>query len=600
MINKLLLQYRQMLSRQEIFAALLGSFFVIIFATASATLIFTGPLYPFLPIGISAALIGSAVLCLATALKSQFHFGIAWPHAIQAAIMALILANILRETTAIDLYPTMLATIIISSLVTGIIIFSIGYFRLSHFVRFMPYPVIGGFTAGSGWLIVVGALKMMAEVPITFKSLFQPAMWVFYLPGICFGLLLLFLIKRYKSFYILPFLLTIAIPLTYIVMWLLHTSVSQAEQYGWLFPRIPEHLPWHALRSSSWADIDWKSMVSQFTYLITMIAIIVILQLLDVSALEVAIDKRVDFDRELKISGVANIITACLMGLAANIRFSGSYLTYTIGARKNICGIVVAIVCVALLVSGFNILDYLPKLVVTGLLFYFGLNILYQWTVETIKILPLSDYAVIIIILVAVMIWGILQGIAVGLLVSFLFFIVKYSKIPYLKYIVTGETHQSTCHYPLQLERYLHQHGEQIVLFKLQGFIFFGTATSLVDIIDELIQKNKDIRFLILDFQFVPSIDSSASYSFRYIKRVAVDKNIQLIFCQCNASVQKLFIAIGVLQDSSNVIMEFIDADHAVEWCELQIFQQNHLQISFQEKVSLNKLLGDLLRINNI
>lgn len=52
-------------------------------------------------------------------------------------------------------------TVMTSGLSTGVILFLLGRFKASRFIRFIPYPAVGGFLAGTGWLLVTGAYKVM-------------------------------------------------------------------------------------------------------------------------------------------------------------------------------------------------------------------------------------------------------------------------------------------------------------------------------------------------------------------------------------------------------------------------------------------------------
>ena len=58
-----------------------------------------------------------------------------------------------------------------TTVLTGVFFFVLGRFRLGGLVRYLPYPVIGGFLAGTGWLLVRGSVGVMADVPLGFAML---------------------------------------------------------------------------------------------------------------------------------------------------------------------------------------------------------------------------------------------------------------------------------------------------------------------------------------------------------------------------------------------------------------------------------------------
>ncbi len=78
-----------------------------------------------------------------------------------------------------------------------------GIFRLGGLIRFIPYPVIGGFLAGTGWLLVRGSFGVMADASLTFAGLphlFQADVLHRWLPGLLFAILLYLVVRRLPSF----------------------------------------------------------------------------------------------------------------------------------------------------------------------------------------------------------------------------------------------------------------------------------------------------------------------------------------------------------------------------------------------------------------
>ena len=92
------------------------------------------------------------------------------------------------------MFATFLAAIALTTLLMAVILLVIGHFRLGGFVRYIPYPVVGGFLAGTGWLLAQGGLGVMLDVPLTIANLprlFTPDRLIAWLPGLVFGVALL-------------------------------------------------------------------------------------------------------------------------------------------------------------------------------------------------------------------------------------------------------------------------------------------------------------------------------------------------------------------------------------------------------------------------
>ena len=90
---------------------------------------------------------------------------------------------------------TVVAAITLTSLLAGVFFWVLGWLRQGSLVRYIPYPVIGGFLAGTGWLLFQGGLGVMSDASLTLAhlpTLFQADLLLRWLPGVVLavGLLL--------------------------------------------------------------------------------------------------------------------------------------------------------------------------------------------------------------------------------------------------------------------------------------------------------------------------------------------------------------------------------------------------------------------------
>jgi len=136
-----------------------------------AALIFSGVLAPFVAHGIGFILFGAFAILLIGALTSSIPGTMTIPQDTPAAILALIVAGVVSNMSASvtldETFTTAVVAIILTSLFAGLIFLLFGRFKLSGFARFIPYPVVGGFLAGTGWLLVKGGLSVMTDMSLT-------------------------------------------------------------------------------------------------------------------------------------------------------------------------------------------------------------------------------------------------------------------------------------------------------------------------------------------------------------------------------------------------------------------------------------------------
>ena len=139
----------------------------LVFSLSYATLIFSGPLVPWLAYGMAATFITAAIGGIVMASRSSLPFALASPDASTSAMTAALvgaLATRLAAEGAGDrlLAPTLIVLPLTAAL-AGLALCALGIARAGRAVRFVPYPVIGGFLGASGWLIA--AVMKVAAMP---------------------------------------------------------------------------------------------------------------------------------------------------------------------------------------------------------------------------------------------------------------------------------------------------------------------------------------------------------------------------------------------------------------------------------------------------
>ncbi len=170
----------------------------VIYALSMASLIFNGDLAAFLPYGFGISLVSSVVLLVGTSLTSSMPGVFSSTQDSPTVVMAVIaasLAGLLVTANSAEKLATILVSISITTILTGILFLTLGSFGLGKLVRFIPYPVMGGFLAGTGWLLVQGSFGVMTDHLLTMSNLttlLQPNQLILWLPGIFFALALFF------------------------------------------------------------------------------------------------------------------------------------------------------------------------------------------------------------------------------------------------------------------------------------------------------------------------------------------------------------------------------------------------------------------------
>jgi len=545
-----------------------------------AALIFSGVLSPYVAHGIGFILFGAFAILLIGALTSSIPGAMTIPQDTPAAILALIAAGVassMPATATLDeTFITAVAAIIATTLLTGLIFLFFGRFKLSGFARFIPYPVVGGFLAGTGWLLAKGAFSVMTDTNFTldnFSLLFQTEILLHWLPGLIFALALLMILRRSSHFLVIPGMLALGIGLFYIALAVTGVSISQAAELGWLLGPFEQEALFQPLTFASLAQVNWPAIATQLDKIGAVIVLSLISLLLNTSALEVAVKEDIDMNRELQSAGLANLIAGLFGSPVGYPALSLTVLAHRLNAKTRLAGVIAALFCGVVLVFGASLLTYFPKPILGGILLFMGLSFLVEWVIDARTRLPRIDYLLVLMILIAIASIGFLEGIAIGVLAAVVMFVVSYSQINAVKHSLSGETYRSKVERPLVHRQTLQERGGEIFILQMQGFIFFGTAQKLLDRIKERLQNPEcqRLHYVILDFRQVVLLDSSAVFSITRMKQLAESQKIHMVWTNLSPAIVHLMEKGGLVDETDDSFLIFPTLDHGLEWCENQI-----------------------------
>lgn len=566
----------------SLIAGTISGIIFVVSAMALAALIFTGPLSPYLPQGIGILLVGSIIFALFSALTATYPLILSAPQDIPIAILALMAvsigADINGQMVAEEAFQFIFVAIGVTSVLVGLFFWILGRFRLGKLVRFIPFPVVGGFLAGTGWLIVKFSFTMMTDMDLTLVNLehFIESHILFqWFPGLVFAVVMLLAGRRFSHYLLTPGILTGSIILFYGIMFTQGFTFGELENRGFLLGPFPEGGLFPGFPFQYVPDFRWDLFLVHLPAIATMMILSAISVLFNYSGLELIVKEDFDLDKELRLTGYSNILAGIAGTPAGYLTLSETSLAYNIGSRSRLPSIIVAVFCGIALLIGAQALSIFPKVILGGLLLNLGLEFLVEWLVDTWKRLHKSDYLVIVLILIVIGTVGFLEGIVIGLLMSIALFVINYSKVEVVKYELTGKTFNSNVERSEYLRKILDDNGDQIFILPLQGFIFFGTANKLLQRVLDRIENDtrNSMKYLLSDFRQVTGMDSSAVNSFNKLKIMAENHKFQVLLCGLDQDINEQLLIEGLIPDDSNLIQTFVDLDHGLEWCEEKIIQ---------------------------
>ncbi|MFN0163976.1 MAG: SLC26A/SulP transporter family protein [Burkholderiales bacterium] len=560
-------------------AGLIAGIRTILGSAAMVALILPGSLSGGVPQTLQALLLGGAVVGAVVAYLSSYPGSVAQVQdgpAVILGVMATSISTSMEATASPDLILAVVLTCAaVASVATGCVFWLLGRYRLGELVRFIPFPVIGGFLAGSGLLIFMGAFRVLTGVGIptaSWEVLTEPMRMVRWIPGMVLGFGMLAILRRVNHVLLVPGLLFGAMLILYIAGWAIGIDMRLANASGLLLGPFPGNtgLSWPA-----WTVLSgegWRMVSEQIPTFAAIVLVSVVALLLNASGLELGTGKDMDINRELHANGVANIAAGLVGGPVGYHALSASLLGARMGANSRLIGYVSALLCAAVLVLGASLFAYVPKAVLGGLLVSMGAGMLIEWLWDGWRTLPRQDYMIVVLIVGVIGSVGILAGVAVGLAVAMAIFVLSYSRVRVIRQELTGiEFRSNVDRSPAALE-VLRAEGAAIHVLKLEGFVFFGTAYSLLSHVQGLLDSHRarKVRFLVLDFRDVPASDSSAMSAFAKIVKYCENAKCELIFTRMKKSIVRQFKQAGIHTDDGRATF-FSELDFALEYCEEKI-----------------------------
>ncbi|MEZ0218211.1 MAG: SulP family inorganic anion transporter [Rariglobus sp.] len=555
----------------NVVAGALTAFVTLAYASSFAQLIFGGMLEPYVGLALLAALVGSVVIMFTLSLRTSLFFSIGSPDANPSAIIAATLAIITAEVSASDgadsphLLPTVLMFVFLSSVGCGLIIHGMGQRGWGRYVRYMPYPVVGGFLAGTGYLLLLGAYRMLTGArpgadaldrigalhPLAFGTAFVVAVALFILT------------RRIRHYLVIPLVIVAAVVLFHAVRAGLGFDLTEARSMGLLLSPL-QLGDWRHVGNFSYGEVRWDLVLLHARDFVAMTIVVAITTLLNTTSLEVATEREADADRELRALGTGNVVSGLAGGMVGVTSFNRSLLNIQAGANSPWAARVAALLVAAIMLLAPGLVGLLPKPVLTGLIAFLGLGLLATWIIDSRKRLLPIDHLIVIAILACIAVFGVVTGVTLGIIIACLSFIVSLSRSPTIKYAFTAENRRSNVERPAEHAAWLRSRGASLHGFVLQGVLFFGTAHHVLEQIRGTLAQT---RFALLDFRLVHDVDGSATLVLAKLQTLCRDAGIQLIFTGLSPEVETV-LRRNAFNLEKPALRRFADLDHGLEWCE--------------------------------
>ena len=483
---------------------------VLIGEIALATLVFSGDLAPYLSQGIGLLLFGILAGCVVIALHSGFLGAISAP----AVATMLMLGAIGSSLTATgdELFPTMVAIIVLCSLATAACALLIARFRLANLVRFVPYSVSSGFVAGTGGIACWLALSLMGIRPeaAALATVFEPLVVANWGVGIAYGFGLYFATQRWKSFLLMPVSFIVVAGICHVGLMASGTSGAEAGAAGFLFAGLSDATLWPPLTLDAASRVDWNAVAVQVPNLLTLVLVTLLCAVIYVGGLEVGSNRELDWNREFRAIGLGGALAALGGGPPSCPVVPPSLRSIMFRADMRATGVVAGLVMASPLLFGDAVFRLVPVPLMGGVLLFTGIALIDQWLLKVRKRVPRVDYAVIVAMFVTILFFGFFEGVALGMGIVVIAFVVRMGRAGAIDSTFTAREVHSESARAVPDRVILRNEGSRVRGYRLKGYLFFGGGQPLTDRLKAALDEEPRPLCVLLDFTAVTGFDFSS------------------------------------------------------------------------------------------
>lgn len=432
--------------------------------------------------------------------------------------------------------------LLLATMMAGVFLLAIGYLRLGTYIKFIPYPVTVGFTAGiaviifSGQIVELFGLTLPGKEPGPFVpkliALGEAAGTVNPAAAFVAGLTIvaIALLKRWRPKW--PAML-IAIGLASLVVALF---ALPAETIGTRYGGIPRSLQW-----PTFPPVSLGRMVDVLPDAIAFALLGAIESLLSAVVADGMTGRRHRSNCELVAQGFANIASALFGGICATGTIARTATNVRAGAHGPVSGMIHSLVLLVLMLVAAPLASYIPLAALAGVLAVVCWNMFEKQAFATLLRASRGDALVLMATFLIVVFRDLTEGIVVGFVLGSILFIDRMSKT------IAVEADQPLAREDTADGSTTYDAGDasdaETVVYRISGAFFFGAASTVGSVLDRIADQRRNF---ILDCSAVPFFDSTAANVIEGAAHKATRAGVRFIIAGASPQIRRMLINHGV------------------------------------------------------
>ncbi|MDR1632990.1 MAG: sulfate permease [Dysgonamonadaceae bacterium] len=430
----------------------------------------------------------------------------------------------------------------VATVLAGIMLVGMGALRLGSVIKFMPYPIIVGFTSGIALVIFTTQIKdllglTMESVPADFIS-----KWIAYgkaigslnIWSLSVGILsILIIIYSPKVVKKIPGSLIAIIALTIFVYILKnYLGISGIETIGDRFEIDPSLPTPHTVP----INLSTINLLLPSAFTIAMLGAIE--SLLSATVADGVTGDRQNSNTELIAQGAANIVTPLFGGIPVTGAIARTMTNINNGGRTPVAGIIHAVVLLLILLFLGPLTKHIPMACLAGVLVIVAYNMSEWRTFRSLLKNPKSDVIVLLVTFSLTVIFDLTIAIEAGILLAMVLLVKRLSETSGISIIKDELNMESDAEKTADNDKLILPKGVEV--YEIEGPFFFGVANKLEGSTQWTGIDNKRPKIRIIRMRKVPFMDSTGLHNLESLYRISKKEKIQLILSGVNEKVRTL------------------------------------------------------------
>lgn len=444
----------------------------------------------------------------------------------------------------------------IATLMAGIILVLMGMMRMGSVIRFIPSPVIVGFTTGIGVIIFVSQWHDFFGLPPVSGDHFHEKFWqlIQSLPQLHVPTLALALIGLALTIWAPRFHYLARVPGPLVAM-LVTTLLQAALQLpgvatiGSAFGHIPTNLPNFVI-----LDVTVSQSIELIGPAFAIAMLGAIESLLSAVVADGMSGTRHDANQELIGQGIANIFAPLFGGFAATGAIARTATNIRNGATSPIAGVVHAATLLSILLFLAPLAAYIPLAALAAILFVVAWNMseIHRF-IHILKIAPVADRFILVITFLLTVFVDLVVAVNVGVILATLQFLRRMSEVVETQPVATETVNMELAQHNLPTI------PPAVVIYEVSGPMFFGAVENFEH---ALVQTHTLPEVLIIRLRSVPFIDMTGIQTLAQVIEQLHKRNVRVVLCEANQRVRTKLEKAGVLRADALAVytQQFVDA----------------------------------------